>query len=84
MKYYSEETVKRLLENKVYHTLKDCPSIEIPDKHGRLIDADTLADEFYIQLTVDSPYMQRSVADEMVKTVSIASQIAPTVLEASI
>ena len=31
MKYYSEETVKALLENVSLHTLDDCPSIEIPN-----------------------------------------------------
>ena len=45
MKYYSEETVKKLLENSYYHELEDCPSIDIPDHHGRLIDADKLFNE---------------------------------------
>ena len=39
MKYYSEETVKRLLDNSIYHELSECPSIEIPDEHGPIIDA---------------------------------------------
>lgn len=59
-----------------------CPLVEIPP-HGRLIDADTLAEDYNIRLAIDFPYMSGSVMDEMVKTVSIASQIAPTVLEAS-
>ena len=29
MRYYSEETVKKLLENSVYHTLDECPSVEL-------------------------------------------------------
>ena len=57
-------------------------AIEV-EPHGRLIDADTLADEFFMQLTMTSPYMQRSVVEQMVENVRLASQIAPTVLEAN-
>ena len=47
MKYYSEETVRRIITDTVYATLhvrkisttEDYPCIELPDKHGRLKDA---------------------------------------------
>lgn len=42
MKYYSEEVVKRLLENSTYHELSECPSIEIPEKHGPIVDVDKI------------------------------------------
>lgn len=44
MRYYSEETVKALLENVSLHTLEDCPSIEIPDKHGDLVELQNVED----------------------------------------
>ena len=47
MKYYSEETVKALLENVYLHTLEDCPSIEIPDVHGDLCDKQELLESAY-------------------------------------
>lgn len=43
MKYYSEETVKGILEQIDSHYIKELeglPSVDIPEKHGRLIDAD--------------------------------------------
>lgn len=53
MKYYSEETVKRMLLSVAHTALEQMainngdvffrqPSIELPDKHGTLKDADSL------------------------------------------
>ena len=60
MKYYSEETVKRLLENKVYHTLKECPSIEIKEPHGRCIDADSFKSKLIRARDADSPNKEKT------------------------
>lgn len=96
MKYYDEDTVYELMsaaeesatayEFGVHKSvdIKDYPSIEIKEPHGRLIDADTLADDFSIQLAITSPYMQKRVADEMVASVRLAVEKAPTILEASV
>ena len=52
---------------------KTCPIIgEIPDKHGRLIDADALVDALRKQVMVDIPYRVKEVIENQ-----------PTVLEAS-
>ena len=54
MKYYSEETVKKIIAHAEYNGtfciqepihLGTYSSIELPDKYGRLIDADALADK---------------------------------------
>lgn len=49
MKYYSDEIVKQIIKDTMRYTMtisqsvpmsaEHYPSIEIPDKHGRLIDA---------------------------------------------
>ena len=49
MKYYSEETVKALLENVSLHTMDDCPSIEIPDEHGKLKDIDDVLNRLVLK-----------------------------------
>lgn len=51
--------------------------------HGRLIDADRLADDFEVYLAMTYPFMQNSVAEGMVDDVRLATQIAPTILEAT-
>lgn len=74
MKYYSEDTVKALLENVSLHTLKDCPCIKLPDKHGNLKDAD-----FIISCLAD-------IKDAYPKTYKVIKGIldrTPTVLEAN-
>lgn len=92
MKYYSEETVKKILKDTKVQTLtknmygnlvqdsrivkpepEDYPSIEIPDKHGRLIDASELAYEGITDYTLES-HMVVSLED---------IKDAPTILEAT-
>ena len=59
--------------------LKDCPIIgEIPDKHGRLIDADELKKAVEKMVVCDA--YEYTIAHEMVKK---SLKMAPTVLEAS-
>lgn len=63
---------------------KGCPILhEIPDEHGRLIDADTLADYFFKYLAICFHLMNMEKTKEMVDNVKEALKIAPTVLEAS-
>ena len=63
---------------------KDCPIIgEIPDRHGRLINADKLADEYMRYLMVCFSSMQMSTANELVNAVKEAIKIAPTIVEAT-
>jgi len=76
MKYFDEETVKRLLENNIYHTLEDCPFIEIPDKHGRLVDADLLKLVHCKDCKDNCFYCDSAYVIEMIDE-------APTVLKAS-
>lgn len=48
MKYYSEDTVKKIIADTLLATLhistpiEDYPYIELPEKHGRLIDGDAI------------------------------------------
>ena len=51
--------------------------------HGRLTDADKLADEYMRYLIYCFPSMQVSTVNELVSAVKEAVKIAPTVLEAS-
>ena len=80
MKYYSDDTVKGLLEQLDSHFVKyldSLPFIEIKKPHGRLIDADEL-EEYYDCLEADNGvYMEE--AGETLETINNA----PTVLEAS-
>lgn len=78
MKLYTEGTVKALLENKVYHTLKDCPATVIPDVHGPLKDADVMLE-----------MLKKTCApDDLTYTIALGYlealiKHAPTVVEAS-
>lgn len=77
MRYYSEETVKALLENVSLHTLQDCPSVEIPDKHGDLMDKDKFKEAIAFIAKMNLK------ADESWIRMLYALDDAPTVLEAS-
>lgn len=57
-------------------------AIELPP-HGKLFDADTVADYFFDYLRVCFPFMNMVKAKEVVEYVKEACRIAPTVLEAS-
>lgn len=58
MKYYDEETVNQLLAGLGPRELRFCPSIEIPDSHGRIIDIDKFIDiiksEYYPDFLVEN------------------------------
>ena len=56
---------------------------EIPDKHYRLINADTLADQYMKYLMTCFPAMQVSTVNELVNAVKEAVKIAPVVVEAT-
>ena len=89
MRFFSEETVKRIITDTVNATLHivkpsgDYPYIEIPDNHGRLGDLDALAEHIrnvYCNVCKRSKVMCKAceygdILDEI--------EEAPTVLEAS-
>lgn len=92
MKFFSEDEVRKLIEETNIHDgirgtaddyLPMMKCIELPDKYGRLIDADKLADEYMRYLMVCFPAMQMSTANELVNTVKEAIKIAPTIVEAT-
>lgn len=81
MKYYSEEEVRKLIDETNIHDgitgtsddyLSEMKSIEIPDKHGRLGDFDALVDALRKQVMVEIPYRVKEVIEYQ-----------PTILEAS-
>ena len=88
MKYFSEKTVKEMLvdfaRTDTFPIREDYPHIEIPDKHGRLIDADELVgninDTYCEECPKTKPIMCKACEYE-----DIMDDIenAPTVLEAS-
>lgn len=80
MKYYSENTVKGLLEQMDSHFVKyleKLPSIEIEEPHGRCIDAD----EF--KASIHMNHLNKFATNKDVQVLYKLLNDAPTVLEAS-
>ncbi len=91
MKYYSEETVKKMML-KIAHTALEQrainngdvffrqPSIELPDKHGRLANVDTIISVFDLVNSYGgaSGINYKSVIDTLQDEV-----LVPTVVEAT-
>lgn len=92
MKYYSEEVVKKIITDatdamrcgmeisrNVPISSNRYPSIEIPDKHGRIIDEKWV--ELYIlkYFPVEFP----NEMEKVYKLLKLALEDVPTVLEAS-
>ena len=84
MKYYSEDTVRKIVRSVAHTALEQMdnfadavlayqPNIELPDKHGRLIDADKLREALL------------SDEDDRFFTIEDIDEVdnAPTVLEAN-
>lgn len=84
MRYFSEETVKKIITDTVNATLhivkpsEDYPYIELPDNYGRLIDADELEKAVKKMVICDS--YEYTIAHDMIKGLL---EIAPTILEAT-
>jgi len=84
MKYYSEETVKEIIEDTVNATLHICkpkndyPCIEIKEPHGRLIDADEVLDKIINGIYPD--FMEYTTAIGIVER---EIKNAPVILEAT-
>lgn len=87
MRYYSEETVKRMLLSVAHTALEQQainngdvffgqPSTELPDKHGRLIDADVLKG-------ILSRVPSKGIRNYFFAEVGQFIDEAPTVLEAN-
>ena len=98
MRYYDEDTVYELMrasgdcatayEFGVHKSvdINDYPHIEIPDKHGRLVDADNLIDDFKKYMCGKCYVINRAgvaCEDCFYRDIEKAIAIAPTVLEAS-
>lgn len=85
MKYYSEETVKGLLEQMDSHFVKyleNLPSIEVNEPHGRCIDADVLLQK---NTLIERNVERKGVVYKQYDSVVFADEIedVPTVLEAT-
>lgn len=82
MKYYSEDVVRKIYEKALVvgidEAISKAKSIELPDKYGRLIEADELEKAVEKMVICDS--YEYTIAHEMIKKLL---KIAPTVLEAS-
>lgn len=81
MKYYSEETVKGLLEQLDSHFVKyleNLPCIEIKEPHGRCVDADKMFSMLKNACCTDSlaDTIARDILEGLIKN-------APTIIEAS-
>lgn len=79
MRYYSEDTVKGLLEQLDSHFVKyleNLPSIEIEEPHGRCIDAD----EF--KASIHMNHLNKFATNKDVQVLYKLLNDAPTVLEA--
>lgn len=62
----------------VFSVHKDCPLIEIPDKHGRLIDADALEQDAQKRLLVCNKYDdQFQKPYEVMRAIALAPTIIP-------
>jgi len=83
MKHYSEETVKRIIDDTVKAVLhvdkptSDYPYVEIPDEHGDLKDVNTIR-----QLLVEASKHGGIREDFYAEAMQIIDD-APTVVEAS-
>ena len=92
MKYYSEETVRKIIAHAEYNgtfciresiNLGTYPSIELPDKHGRLKDADAIKKRIddgienmtRVGIVVDAQFLW--------DLINVALNEAPTIVEAS-
>ena len=85
MKYYSEETVKGLLEQMDSHFVKyleNLPSIEVNEPHGRLVDADVLKAKIRLGVIIDS-YKGRykQMANVLVDDICSAIDESPSIID---
>ena len=88
MKYYSENTVKGLLEQLDSHFVKyleNLPSIEIKEPHGRLVDADIMKEAFETAAIIEASRDKgnEQIYIDRVRLVHGIIDRTPTVLEAS-
>ena len=83
MRHYSEDTVRKIIrsvahtaleqmDNFIDSTLANQPSIELPDRHGRLIDAEEAIDYWDAEMMVIDKYSMHQFLNRI-----------PTVLEAA-
>lgn len=62
---------------------KPCPLVALPEHHGRLVDADTIADNYLKYLMACFPMMNIEQANELISAVREALKVSPTILEAT-
>lgn len=61
---------------------KDCPMVEIPTPHGRLIDADELCDNLLSKWDTADEQGQKIISEVMARVVTPIVVRTPTVIEA--